>query len=233
MSLLLHKSGGIVVAPLLLADSKFIMAGLSVTALSKHFPPAVCALRHVEFDLAGGSVGCISEENGAGKSTVLRCCAGILRPTQGTIRTVDSSTIAQLGGIAYLGEADYLYAEATVAENIMLVGQLMHRAPSDIRAIAELWEIMPWWQRICATLSFGQRRRVALARAWIVGERLLCVDEPLRGLDLQGVACFTRAVTDHAARGGGVLLAAQSREQFPDIIQRHWVLRDGILNEDS
>lgn len=197
------------------------MTGLHVSALSKVFPPHDVALRSVNFALAAGQIGVIVGPNGAGKSTLLRCCSGCVQPSSGTIRRPSV-------GVAYLGDADYLYADATVGENLTLVAALTHRT-TEIAAIADEWGVRAWWTRRCATLSFGQRRRVALARSWLVGHTFLCLDEPLRGLDTDAMQIFYHAAQHFVARGGTMLLAAQSDEHFTPLRTTTWHLCNGQL----
>lgn len=198
------------------------MSGLRLQVLTKTFPPNRVVLRQISFTLVPGNVGLICGANGAGKSTLLRCCSGVLRASSGEI--------ARGAAVAYVGEADYLYADATVAENLCLVGALTQRR-SEVEAIADEWQVRPWWGRCCGELSLGQRRRVALARAWLAGANLVCLDEPLRGLDAEASAVVRAAILRQAARGGTVLMATQSPDSLQELTTRQWQLRDGVLHE--
>ena len=140
----------------------------------------------------------IAGPNGSGKSSLLRLAAGLLEPTAGTIRRdaiaglVDerlsfdaAQPLAQ--ALAFWRRIDRSN-DAAVALETMAIG---HLAAVPVRL-----------------LSTGQRKRAAFARLIASPARLWLLDEPLNGLDVDGVDRVKGAIVDHLARGNALLYAS-------------------------
>ena len=121
--------------------------------------------------------------SGAGKTTVLRCIAGLERLTSGRI-TFDgedwTKTPPQQRSIGYLFQDYALFPHLRVRENIAYA---VKNAPSAVQQIAEIVGVRDLLERWPSELSGGQQQRVALARTLIRKPRLLLLDEPLSALD--------------------------------------------------
>jgi heme exporter protein A len=106
--------------------------------------------------------------------------------------------------VAYVGHANGIKDDLTPIENLRIAAALGGRVLDDAAAIAALGMVglsrcvdLP-----ARVLSFGQRRRVALAGLMASGALLWILDEPLTGLDVDGVAIVERMIGDHVAAGG-------------------------------
>ena len=146
-------------------------------------------LEDVSLTVPEGAVVCLMAPSGWGKTTLLRCIAGLEKPDSGTVRDVPER-------IGYVFQEDRLCGHMSAVENVRLVtGRRMDLATIE----AHLTELGLGGQlhQPVEELSGGQRRRVAIARAVCFGGGLLLLDEPFKGLDAE-----TRAA------GGGVYPAA-------------------------
>lgn len=155
--------------------------------------------------LEGGD-GChLTGANGIGKTTLLETAAGLRQPWAGEVRR---------GARAHwLGHRNALAGNLTPEQNLEAWAGLqadVRRPPLD--ALATLGVPAPR-RRLCRQLSAGQRRRVALARLLIAPRPLWILDEPLDGLDRDGLALFADLVEAHR-RGGGALLVT-SHQPLP------------------
>ncbi len=200
---------------------------LEISDLSLNYLPHKMVLRGVSLKLPTGKIGAIVGGNGVGKTTLLRCAARLIRPLQGRVVWRERSE-EQNPGVAYLGEADYLYATATVAENLFDAADMV-RQRSKLKLIEECFGFAQWWSRPVGSLSRGERRRVALARAWLLGDRLLLLDEPLVGLDPVGIEQLIHALTMHREAGGATLLAVQVTDSLTDLLDLRWRICEGSL----
>ncbi len=171
----------------------------------------VNALRGVDLIVRRGDLLSIIGPNGAGKTSFLNCISGRYRPTAGTIafegQPIDRrSTAARAGlGIARTFQNLALFAHMSVLDNIMVgrhhllkcgflrgglywLGgaqreELTHRR--RVEEIIELLEIEQIRHATAGTLSYGMRKRVELARALAVEPKLLLLDEPMAGMNLE------------------------------------------------
>ena len=168
----------------------------------------------ISLSLACGDYLAIMGTGGSGKTTLLRTIAGILRPAAGEIhiggRRVDDLP-SYRRGVGYVPQHSLLFPHRTVADNVRFglryaAGSQAERKARFAQAV-ELTGVTGLLDRFPATLSGGEARRVALARALAVTPAVLLLDEPLSMLDpearqslvatLGGIRRETRTVTLH------------------------------------
>jgi heme ABC exporter ATP-binding subunit CcmA len=149
-------------------------------------------LADVDYALAPGrSLGLLGP-NGSGKSTLLRCIAGLLRPRAGAV-LVDGHESCELPPakralIAYAGHRPVLWGGLSARENLVLCAGLYGLAAERAEAALAAADLAEQAARPAASLSQGQRQRLALARALLPSPALLVLDEPHSGLDEASVA---------------------------------------------
>ncbi|MGC8543038.1 MAG: ABC transporter ATP-binding protein [Vulcanisaeta sp.] len=160
-----------------------------VEGLSRLFN-GVKAIDNIYFDAECGDSVALIGPNGAGKTTTLRILAGLLRPTSGIVRVCgyDPFTESEKAKscIGYLPEDAVPFLNLTVRENLEYVAIL--RRIGDVRGTIEdvmrLLDLTEIANKVVASLSRGNRQRVAIAMALIHRPRVLLLDEPLNYLDI-------------------------------------------------
>ncbi|GAA1159345.1 ABC transporter ATP-binding protein [Streptomyces hebeiensis] len=141
------------------------------------------ALRDCSFRIPTGRVCALVGPNGAGKSTLLAQAAGLLLPTEGSVRTLGAVPSAARERIAYVAQEKPLYPRLTVDETLRM-GHTLNPGRWDAATAERIVEggALDRGARI-RTLSGGQRTRVALALALGKRPELLLLDEPMADLD--------------------------------------------------
>ncbi|QEP44316.1 ATP-binding cassette domain-containing protein [Ectothiorhodospiraceae bacterium BW-2] len=143
--------------------------------------------------LKSGEVAVVSGESGSGKSTLARLLAGLLLPQRGSI-LADGVDLRQLQPKWWRGQISYLPQQAELLQLTLRQTLTCANPQLQLEQIEQLLrqcDLLKWVEhhpdgldlKVDATLSLGQRRRIALARALAVGGKLVILDEPAEGLD--------------------------------------------------
>jgi branched-chain amino acid transport system ATP-binding protein len=224
---------------------------LELESLTMRFG-GVTALDDLSLQVRPGEIFAIIGPNGAGKTTVFNAITGVFRPAAGDIRLFGSSIVrAKRNQVARAGAARTfqnirLFQEMTVEENVMVGTDAHHRTgvfgamfgarrhrreeAEGRESTAELLEFMGLAHRAdepAASLSYGDQRRVEIARAMATGAKLLLLDEPAAGFnrtEKQELAQLIRSIRD---LGRTVLLIEHDMELVLGISDRVAVLDFG------
>ncbi len=195
---------------------------------------ATVALRDVSIELGPGAWGLFGP-NASGKSTLLRCIAGLQRPTEGRVVRWGDDTVrvpeSLRRRIGWAGHQPGLYPRLTVGENIRLFAGLCDGDPAQAsRLLADLGldtkADVPVME-----LSAGFLRRAAVARALIHAPDLLLLDEPFANLDDEASERVVGCIVDwHRAKEGRVsVVATHGAKRVRTFAQAGIVLRAGRL----
>jgi branched-chain amino acid transport system ATP-binding protein len=152
---------------------------------------SVEVLRGISLQLAPGEMIGLLGRNGAGKTTTLRAVMGLVAASGGRITSAGENLLAlpthrrAALGIGYMPEDRRLIPQLTVQENVLLPGWVtrgIDAAPRLDFVYGLMPEVAAMRDRRAMALSGGQQKLVALARALVVGTRLLLLDEPFEGV---------------------------------------------------
>ena len=155
-------------------------------------------LSGVDFALNAGQILVLRGANGLGKTSLLRCIAGLQNQVEGQITAPET--------VAYSGHADGLKGQMTVLENLAFWSSIYH-GPSPEVAL-DAYDLHALADRPAANLSAGQKRRLGLARMQVSGCALWVMDEPTVSLDADNVALFRAALDRHVQSGGAAVITS-------------------------
>jgi len=186
------------------------MTRLSVRGL-RHGYGGPEVLRGVDFDLAAGESCLLLGPNGAGKSTLLGLLAGLGRPLKGEIRiegrSLDPRNPSLRRQLGFLSHASFSYSNLTVRENLRFTAELygVDNPDERVRHLLGRVSLRAYADRPARALSRGMSQRLSLARSVLHQPRLLLLDEPLTGLDLEGVNRLTELTEELRGTGTSIL----------------------------
>jgi branched-chain amino acid transport system ATP-binding protein len=157
---------------------------------------AVRVLHNVSLAVGEGETVALLGTNGNGKSTVMKCIMGIVRPTAGSIRaTIDGTAHELVGmstenivdlGVGFVPEGRRLFPRLTVTENLLMGAFRKGARPAIKRNLAFCFDVFPRLaerrKQLAGSMSGGEQQMLALARALMSAPRLLLIDEPSVGL---------------------------------------------------
>jgi len=186
---------------------------LAATKISKKFGTNTI-FTNVSFNVHAGEAVALTGRNGAGKSTLLRCLIGAIRPDEGEITvcgTAVSETSAQIRRdvATVIDDLDF-FPDLSVVEHLDLLARAHGLEDPDAvvdDVITEV-QLLPQSGQLPGTLSSGQRRRLALATAFVRPRRLLILDEPEQRLDVEGVTWLADRLRSERQEGLAIIMAS-------------------------
>ena len=205
---------------------------------------AVRALHGVSISVDSGETVALLGTNGNGKSTLMKCIMGMVRPTRGSVTLeidgarhdlvrLSTEEIVNLG-VAMVPEGRRLFPKLTVEENLLL-GAFRPLARADIgKNLAFCFEVFPVLverrRQLAGSLSGGQQQMLAIGRALMSAPRLLLVDEPSVGLAPILVSHTITKIKELKERYGlTVLMAEQNFHQAIRIADRGYIIVHGEI----
>jgi heme exporter protein A len=165
--------------------------------------------RGLSFSLKTGEALLVTGRNGAGKSSLLRMIAGLVRIATGTLALEGGEQDGVIGEQAhYLGHLDALKPALTVAENLQFWAEFLGPASGDVAPALAAVDLAPLADLPAAYLSAGQRRRLSIARLVAVPRAIWLLDEPTSALDAASQARLADLMRRHLTSGGMIVAAA-------------------------
>lgn len=199
------------------------------------------AVKGVSFEVPKGSVVSLIGANGAGKSTILRTIAGLVKPVSGAVSFNDeditgtdtSDIIAK--GITLVPEGRRVFPDMTVLDNIKIGAFLRHDSLDE--DIEHMYSLFPRlkerkWQ-LAGTLSGGEQQMLALTRALMSKPKLLMMDEPSLGLAPLIVKGIFEIIKEINKSGVTVLLIEQNANMALKASDYAYVLETGRLSMEG
>ena len=212
--------------------------GLSTHNIGKRYRGRP-VLRDVSITVQRGEAVGLLGPNGAGKTTCFYCMVGLISPDVGGI-SLDSRDITDLPmyrrarmGIGYLPQEASIFRGLSVENNIRAVLEVVEpvseKRENMLEELLAEFSITHLRRAPALALSGGERRRVEIARALASQPHFILLDEPLAGIDPIAVSDIRDLVAHLKDRGIGVLITDHNVRETLDIIDRAYILHDGMV----
>jgi heme exporter protein A len=211
---------------------------IEVRELTKSFGLRV-ALADVGFSVDAGEFVALMGPNGAGKTTLLRILAMLTRPTSGEVRVAGLEP-AKAGEmvrrcIGFLSHRTLLYEDLTAEQNLRFCARMYNLSDGTTR-VEELLKRVGLAERrhdLVRTFSRGMQQRLAVARAVLPRPRVLLLDEPYTGLDVEAAQALTDLLGELAGEGCTTLLTTHDLERGLAVADHVLVLARGRIVHDE
>lgn len=212
------------------------VSGLSVTYANGH-----AALRDASFSLGAGTICALVGVNGSGKSTLFKSIMGFLRPARGSVKIAGGPVEAARKNklVAYVPQSEEVDWTFPVSVwDVVMMGRYGHmnfmRIPraEDRRVVQESLErvsMAEFKERQIGELSGGQKKRVFLARALAQRGRIMLLDEPFTGVDVQTEAAIIELLRELRAQGHIILVSTHNLGSVPEFCDQVVLVNRTVL----
>ena len=193
------------------------------------------AIRNVSFELQKGEIMAIVGANGAGKSSLMKCIAGLLKPQRGEVylndKKMESAAYRVVeSGVSLVPEGRWIFPNLTVEENLLLGGYTSrNRAAGVERSFAMFPRLEERRRQRAGTMSGGEQQMLAIARGLMSNPKVLLLDEPSLGLAPLIVNDIMSIIKQINNEGISVLLVEQNARKALSIAHHAWVLEQGQI----
>ncbi len=203
-------------------------------------------LKGVSLHVAPGEIVAIIGANGAGKTPLLSCLAGLVKPSSGSISLKGAEVAGWrpermlTAGCSLVPEGRKLFAPMTVRENLELGGYAIRRryggaagrreSEADMRKVFELFPRLAEREaQLAGTLSGGEQQMLAIGRSLMGRPELVMLDEPSMGLAPLVIKSIFSAIEALSADGKTILVVEQNAKAILKIADRGYVMETGGL----
>jgi len=213
------------------------MKALHIDNLEKRYPTGVEALRGVSIDIEPGAIYGLLGPNGAGKSTLIHCTTGLAQPTGGSIEIFGHDAIenyAEARQAVGLAPQEpnldwFLTAEETLDYHAGYFGMPKRERRERAKELLETFSLTEKRDERTRTLSGGMKRRLILARAIMHRPRLLILDEPTAGVDVELRLELWHYVQKINHEGTTILLTTHYLEEAEQLCDKIGFIADGQI----
>lgn len=192
-------------------------------------------LSDINLTLHSGRVYGLRGRNGSGKTVLMKCICGFMRPTEGKV---------SVNGMVIHKDMDFLPSAGIIIEepgffpnysgfkNLKILAGIQNKISDDkIRQTMELVGLDSTMKKPVGKYSLGMRQRLGIAQAMMEDPKILILDEPTNGLDEDGVEWFRQFILEQKEEGKLILLASHSREDIEMLSDEVYYMEKGVLTK--
>lgn len=192
-------------------------------------------LKNINLQMYRGKIYGLIGNNGSGKTMLMRCICGFLRPTEGEIIAdgkVVGKNIDYLNGAGIILENPGFIGYYSGLKNLKLLASISSRVSEEkIRKTMQMCGLDPDLKLSVKKYSMGMRQRLGIAQAIMEDQPILILDEPMNGLDKHGVADIRKLLAKLKTEERLILLSSHNREDIDILCDEVYQMDDGFMTE--
>lgn len=206
---------------------------LRTKSLTKKFGSKI-AVNAVDMNVAKGDIYGFIGRNGAGKTTAMKLILGLLNATEGEIELFGGEPLEKARGrIGSLIEAPGIYKNCTAYENMKRFSIIYGGTDEDIAQLLKLVGLENTGNKKAGRFSLGMKQRLGMAIAMLGNPEFLILDEPINGLDPEGIKDVRNAVLNlNEQKGVTFLISSHLLDELAKIVTRYGIINNGVLTEE-
>jgi len=190
----------------------------------------------LSFSIPTGECFVLFGPNGAGKTTLLQILATLTRPTSGRFEILGYDGITEKSAIRnsvmIMAHGSYLYDDLNATENLQFASALRGKTPTfqEITRALDLVNIGAFRDLKIRFFSAGMKKRLGLAKVFLIQPKVLFLDEPYNALDDAGVEITNDLIRDLLKKGGTAFMTTHDRIKATQVASQAGILHQGTLN---
>lgn len=209
---------------------------IELAHLEKRFGDLV-AVQDVDLKVERGEFFAVLGPNAAGKTTIIRIIAGLIKPTSGSVRVagfdVQTEPLEARRRLAYVPDFPFLYDKLTPWEFLRFTGQLFQMPDAQIepaaRELVARFNLEPYLAKPIEGLSHGTRQRVAIVSALLHAPEVFVLDEPMVGLDPHHARVLKDVLKERSRRGMTIFVSTHQLSVAEEMADRIGIIHQGRL----
>ncbi len=208
------------------------MSVINVNNVTKEFRENT-VLSNVSLEIEKGTVTGLVGRNGSGKTVLMKCILGLVSPTSGDITVRDKRVGKDIDipeNVGVIIETPGFLPNFSGYNNLMQLAKIRRKiGKAEVRAAIQRVGLNPNDKKHVGKYSLGMRQRLGLAQAIMEDPDILILDEPMNGLDKEGVKDMRQFLLDLKAQGKTILIASHSAEDIDVLCDTVCEMDKGVL----
>lgn len=205
---------------------------ITVQGLNKQFKDHH-VLKDINAEFKGGKIYGIVGRNGSGKSVLMKCICGFMPPTSGTVKVngkIVGKEVDFPEEIGFIIETPGFLKNYSGFKNLKYLASIRNKiGPDEIRHYLQLVGLDPDEKKHVGKYSLGMCQRLGIAQALMEEPQILLLDEPMNGLDQEGVQDMRKLFLEQKQKGRLILLATHVREDVELLCDEVYEMKNGRL----
>lgn len=205
---------------------------LKIENVTKKYSNGITGIENFSLSMADSEIVCIAGPNGSGKTTLINCVLDVIPMTSGSI---------SFNGLP-CGKEEYKQSIAYVADETILIDSLsgeeyidfisaMYGKHDEVKrnSLIELFSMQGALKQIVSTYSHGMRKKLQLICAFMLECKLIILDEPTRGLDVESIVSLKKLMKKYQEAGGSILMSTHNLSAAESYCDRFSIISGGAL----
>lgn len=192
-------------------------------------------LNNVTMQVNKGEIVALIGRNGSGKTMLMKCICGFVKTTSGGIFVNEKKVGKEIDFPEKMGviiETPGFISQYSGMKNLWLLAKLNSTlTKNEIAKTMELVGLNPKLKRHVGKYSLGMRQRLGIAQAIMENPDILILDEPMNGLDYQGVEDVRKLLLDLKEQGKTILIASHNTEDIAVLCDHVWEMKSGEIKQ--
>ena len=192
-------------------------------------------LKDISVTFESGKISALIGRNGSGKTMLMKCICGFVKPTSGKIFVGNKLVGVDMDFPENMGvmiETPGFVTQYSGMRNLSLLANLNRKiGKAQIAQSMKQVGLDPALKRHVGKYSLGMRQRLGIAQAIMEDPDILILDEPMNGLDNQGVEDVRNLLLDLKAQGKTILIASHNKEDIDVLCDHVWKMNQGEMNQ--